>query len=88
VIPEKTQVSGFVTIYDILFSKAKARELVNMSSDEGGAVLSMSTRDQSGKRWSCTKQELVNVDFDELVDRKSGFAAYLEERKSSSGLRK
>jgi hypothetical protein len=84
VIPEKTQVSGFVTIYDILFSKAKA----SMSSDEGGAVLSMSTRDQSGKRWSCTKQELVNVDFDELVDRKSGFAAYLEERKSSSGLRK
>jgi hypothetical protein len=37
----------------------------------------------TGKKWSCSKQEFVNMDFDELVDRKTGFAAYLEERRSS-----
>jgi hypothetical protein len=81
VINAQTQITGHRTHYDIEFTKAKAQELIGMVAE--GSLLGLVVIDPSGKKWSCSKQEFINVDFDELVDRKTGFAAYLEERRSS-----
>jgi hypothetical protein len=80
VIDAQTQIMGHQTSYDIPFTKEKAQELIEMGIERIG----LTVIDSTGKKWSCSKQEFINVDFDELVDRKSGFAAYLEERRSSS----
>lgn len=80
VIDAQTQITGHETFYDIPFTKEKAKELIEMGIERIG----LTVIDETGKRWSCSKQEFLNGDFDELVERKSGFATYLEERKSSS----
>lgn len=70
----QTQIMGHETFYDIPFTKEKAKELIEMGIERIG----LTVIDETGKKWSCTKQEFVNGDFDELVERNSGYAAYLE----------
>jgi hypothetical protein len=78
VIPEKTQIQGLDTVYDIPYSKETAQELISMSPTGTPSLIII---DPAGnKKYSCNQREFVNDDFDKIIDVKSGFAQYIEDR--------
>jgi hypothetical protein len=79
--PGSAQIDTLQTFYDIPFSKEKAKELLDIFSDgmEPGPQNLMIV-DSSSRRFSCSVDEFVNADFDDLVNLKTGFNEWMTER--------
>jgi hypothetical protein len=82
VITEKTQVQGLDTVYDIPFSKEKAKELIDMSVTGFPTLVIIDP--VGGKKYSCLIDEFIKEEFDVLISQKTGLAQYLEERESNN----
>ena len=75
------QIDSHQTFYDIPFTKDKVLELLEMyPEDREPGPSNLTVVDPTGRRYSCSRDEFVNVDYDKLIDRKTGFASYLEEK--------
>lgn len=78
VIKESAQVDGHEQVYDIPFTKEKVKELIGMASESDKVGLAIA--DRNGTRYSCNLSEFMNESYDELVDKKSGYAEYLKSK--------
>jgi hypothetical protein len=86
---ETAQIESLQTFYDISFSKEKVQELLGIfSEDLEPGVQNLTIVDSSGRRHSCSRKEFIDEDYDKLVDKKTGFAAYMEEKERNSQKRK
>jgi hypothetical protein len=64
-------------IFTIPFSKQKVEELTEYFSD----TISFNIEERrSGRLYSCSIQEFRNMEYDELIDIKTGFADYWKSR--------
>jgi hypothetical protein len=82
--PETARIESQITQYDIPFTKEKAMELLGMFSEEiEPGPHNLAIVDSSGRRFSCNVDEFVNMDYDELVNIKTGFSEYMKERKGA-----
>jgi hypothetical protein len=78
IIEGSAQVNGWESVYDIPFTKEKAKELLAMAPENGSIGLAIV--DSNGKRYSCSQNEFLNDSYDELIDRKTGFSDYLRDK--------
>jgi hypothetical protein len=76
VIPESTQVHTVKTIYTIPFSKQKVEDLSQYFTESVSCIVV----DRSRKRYTCSLQEFTDLDYEELVNLKTGFAEYMNSR--------
>jgi hypothetical protein len=65
-------------IYTIPFSKEKVEELSKYFSETIG--FSIKDKGSGGRRYSCSYEEFVNMEYRELVDLKTGFTDYWKTR--------
>jgi hypothetical protein len=77
VIPGTTQVLEVKREYTIPFSKAKVEEL----SKYFRQPLSLILVGQDGRRYSCSLQEFRDMNYDELVNLKTGYTEFMNSRR-------
>jgi hypothetical protein len=76
IVEGKTQISGHTRFYDIPFTKETAKSLIEI----GREGMDFIVIDSHGRKYSCSMNEYINDSYDELIDRKSGFAEYMANR--------
>jgi hypothetical protein len=89
--PGTAQIESHQTFYDIPFTPEKAKELLDMFSEEmepGPANLTVVDSGLGGRRFSCNVDEFVNMDYNEPVNLKTGFTEYMKDREGRSNKRK
>ena len=80
IIPGSTLVHEVKSVYTIPFSKQKVNELSKYFADNTGFIV----KDKhSTTRYSCSMQEFLNLEYEELLNLKTGFTDYMKSQKRS-----
>jgi hypothetical protein len=78
IIQTTTQIQEQKTVYTIPYTKAKIAELAPYFSEDVYFVVK--DRTIGGRRYSCSIREFTEMNYDDLIDLKTGFAEYTRNR--------
>lgn len=78
---ETVQVNGHEVVYDIPFTKVTFDKLIEQMNPD--AHLYLMIIDHTGRKYSCSSKEFREDSYEEIIDRKNGFADYLAARKQN-----